>query len=608
MRNLNKKQTWTLTIAIFSIAKLFAQGSGLPLGSTNYHIIDRLEIKAGKNAEFNTALKAYTRGEITRFSASLDSASWLSVLDKQDLRRIYLDNNEWIVHNETGNTIGGRKNEVFVKTGEDSLGGIYRRKGATNMEACLADDRYVRCKKPIWRYFYQTPANWLEVNKPNLHLRINPMLNFNIANPNSGDLLFFNQRGLEIRGGIDDRLYFYTNITDTQGRFPGYVNEYIGKFRAIPGNGFYKGYRSTVFDSKNAYDYINGQGHIGFRVTPKVRLEFGHGKNFIGNGYRSMLLSDFSQNYLYLKANWQVWRFSYQNLFTELTAVSAQANPGDNYLPRKYMAAHYLSFDFTKNLTLGFYEATVFNRDTSSGNGFELQYLNPVILYRSVEHLLDSEDNVLIGMDFKWNLFKRVRLYGQLVLDEFKFSELKARSGWWGNKYGIQMGGQYIDVFGVDHLDLRVEYNSARPYTYTHSDLIGASYSHYNQALAHPLGANFKEMLSIVRYQPFEKWSVEARFVHAEFGTDDAGNNWGGNILLDYKDRVQEYDNKIGQGINTTTSLFGLDISYELWHNIFFDVHYFKRNKVVEVPIANSTDQYIGAGFRVNTALVRMDF
>ncbi|MCF8443166.1 MAG: hypothetical protein K9H23_22715 [Saprospiraceae bacterium] len=605
---MNKKQIWTLTIAIFSIVQSFAQGSGLPLNSTNYHIIDRLEIKSGKMADFNSALKSFTRGEVVRFAHSVDSISNLTVLDRADIHRINLDNNEWVAAPELTTTIGARTKKVYVKTGEDSLGGIYRLAAPSNIEACLADSRYERCKKPIWRYFYQTPANWLEFNKPAFHIRINPMLNFSAAKPNNGDPLFYNQRGVEIRGGIDDRLYFYTNFTDTQARFPNYVNGYISKNKAIPGNGYYKVYKSSIIDSKDAYDFINGQAFIGFHVTPHVRLEFGHGKNFIGNGYRSMLLSDFSQNYLYFKANWQLGRFNYQNLFTELIAVSAQANPGENYIPRKYMAAHYLSFKFSETFSAGFYETTIFKRDTSNSNGFELQYLNPVILYRTVEHLLDSEDNILIGTDFKWNLFRRLRLYGQFILDEFKFSEIKAGNGWWANKWGIQLGAQTIDLLGIDHLDMRIEYNAARPYTYSHNDLIGANYSHYNQALAHPLGANFRELLSIIRYQPSNKWTMEGRVLQAKFGEDINGSNWGSNILLDYSSKEMEYGNEIGQGIGTNTTILGLDISYEIWHNLNLDAHYFYRKKKSDLPERNATDSYFGLGIRWNTAMMRMDF
>lgn len=587
---------------------LFAQGSGLPLGSSNYFIMDRLEIKAGRNAGFNSSLKTFTRGDVAAFVIQNDTAAWVTKLDREDIRRVLLDNNEWVEPQQQTLAIGTKYRDVYQEIGRDSAGSIYRKVNKPYIEACMANERYERCKKPIWRYFYPTPANWLELNKPNFHLRINPMVNFNTAKPNNGDLLFFNQRGIEIRGGIDDRLYFYSNITDTQARFADYVREYIESNKAVPGNGYYKTYQSTVFDSKNAQDFINGQGHIGFHVSPSIRLEFGHGKHFIGNGYRSLLLSDFSHNYLYLKANWDFWRIHYQNLFTELTAVSSQANPGENYIPRKYMAAHYLSFDVADNFTVGVYEATIYKRDTSNSNAFELQYLNPVILYRSVEHLLDSEDNILVGMDFKLDLFHRLRLYGQFVLDEFKLSELKARSGWWANKYGIQAGAQYIDVGGVDHLDMRIEFNSVRPYTYTHSDLIGANYSHYNQALAHPLGANFREFLSIVRYQPLKRLVAEARFIHAYSGRDVNGQNWGGNILLDYDTHVQDYGNEIGQGTKTTTNLLGLNLSYEIWHNLNLDLNYFVRKADIADPSNTSTNSYFGLGIRWNTVPVRMDF
>jgi hypothetical protein len=584
------------------------QGSGLPLSSSNYPIIDRLEIKSGKHAKFQTSLKTYLRGDVAAFAIQNDTAYWLTKQDKADIRRVLLDNNEWVEPQQQTLAIGTKYRDVYQQIGQDSIGAIYRKVNKPYIEACMANERYERCKKPIWRYFYPTPANWLELNKPNFQLRVNPLVNFSVAKPNSGDLLFYNQRGLEIRGGVDDRLYFYSKITDTQARFADYVQQYIAEKQAIPGNGFYKNYESTVFNSKSAQDFINGQGHIGFHVSPSIRLEFGHGNNFIGNGYRSLLLSDFAHNYLYLKANWDFWRIHYQNLFTELTAVSAKGNPGENYIPRKYMAAHYLGFDVADNFTIGVYEATIFKRDTSNSNSFELQYLNPVILYRSVEHLLDSKDNILVGMDFKLDLFRRLRLYGQFVLDEFKLSELKARSGWWANKYGIQLGAQYIDVAGIDHLDIRTEFNAVRPYTYTHSDLIGANYSHYNQALAHPLGANFREFLSIVRYQPLKRLVVEARYIHALSGKDVDGQNWGSNILLDYDTHVQDYGNEIGQGSSATTNLFGFNLSYEIWHNLSIDLNYFNRKLDSVAPGSNNTNSFVGLGVRWNTGMVQMDF
>ena len=308
-------------------------------------------------------------------------------------------------------------------------------------------------------------------------------------------------------------------------------------------------------------------------------LQFGYGRNFIGNGYRSLILSDFSNNYLYLKANWKVWKLHYQNLFMELAAQSNAGLGANEVLPRKYMAAHYLSYQALPNLSFGIFETVIFDRQDA---GFEFQYLNPVILYRTIEQGLGSPDNVLIGLDVKWNFLHRFQLYGQFMLDEFKFNELFIeRRGWWANKYGIQAGLKYINAFGLDHLDLQAEFNQARPYTYTHRDS-SSSYTHYNQPLAHPLGANFREALFIARYQPMKKLFLEGRFIRAKFGEDGAGKNWGGNLLKSHESREQDYGNEIGQGITATTHLLGLDVSYMLAHNVFIDLHYFYRKKESE--------------------------
>ena len=36
-------------------------------------------------------------------------------------------------------------------------------------------------------------------------------------------------------------------------------------------------------------------------------------------------------------------------------------------------------------------------------------------------------------------------------------SEVKAGNGWWGNKYGLQLGAKYIDAFSIKNLDLQLE-------------------------------------------------------------------------------------------------------------------------------------------------------
>src|SRR6185295_4915211 len=121
--------------------------------------------------------------------------------------------------------------------------------------------------------------------------------------------------------------------------------------------------------------------------------------------------------------------------------------------------------------------------------------------------------------------------YGQLALDELLVGEITKNRGFWGNKYGVQLGAKYINAFGVSNLDLQLEHNLARPFTYSHRDSV-ANYTHYNQPLAHPLGANFSEIIGIARYQPAPKWLVQAKAIYYTQGRDSNAVSYGSNIFL----------------------------------------------------------------------------
>ena len=169
-----------------------------------------------------------------------------------------------------------------------------------------------------------------------------------------------------------------------------------------------------------------------FNVIEHLDFQFGYDKNFIGNGYRSMLLSDNAAASLFLKMNIRVWKINYQSIFTELTG---QYDRGvDRLLDKKYGAFHHLNFNVTKWLDLGVFEGVMFTRS----NHFELHYLNPIIFYRSIEQSLGSPDNALIGFDYKANVANSLQFYGQFVMDEFNFSHIRQFDGWWANKYALQ--------------------------------------------------------------------------------------------------------------------------------------------------------------------------
>lgn len=583
----------------------FGQGSAAPLGNEAYHIMDRLSIKTGLAKPHFNSLQPFLRGDITAFAIHVDTtAENLSRRDRVDLRYIFLDNNEWLSQSELPTAIGGTREVVKRKVFIDSTQTFYTFE-ETPQQATVQNNRYIKREKPILKYFYQTPANLFQVDDKYFSLRLNPILDISYGKDSDvDDPIFYNRRGVETRVGIDDRIYFYANILETQARFPEYVHQKINNDKSVPGAGLYKNYRSTVFNIDNGFDFLLSQGYLAFNVTSHVGVQFGHGQNFIGNGYRSLFLSNYANNYFYLKLNTRVWKLHYQNIFAELNAESLRDNPGNTLLDKKYLAAHYLTYRPIPALRLGVYEAVVYHRS----NQFELQYLNPVILYRTIEQGLDSPDNAFVGLDFSWDILKRFQIYGQLMLDEFLFKELLIeKNGWWANKYGIQLGVKYIDALGIDHLDIQAEYNTVRPYTYQHRDS-SSNYSHTAQPLAHPLGANFKEFILKVRYPILDRLVLNARMIWSEFGEDDNQFNYGGNLLLSYGNRKGTYGNETGQGINAKTLLTGIDLSYQLHHNLFIDLSYFYRKKDSQEDTRDRIDSYFQGGIRMNIARNKMDF
>lgn len=569
MKCLYRRLKWQLlllfAIALAMPAAVLAQPANLPITSPSSHIIDRLDILRPGSTATHTDIRGYWRNDAANLALTLDSTTSLRPLDRTDLQYLADENNEWIPDSSR----------------------LFR-----------------RSRKTLLRVLYWTPANLYEVNSKYFKMRVNPMLQFQLGKEaGDEDLLFMNQRGLEIRGEVDRKAFFYTNLVESQARFPGYVTDRVNEFLAIPGAGFYKNYSSSPFKIRNGYDFNVATAYVGFQVSRHIGIQLGHGQHFIGNGYRSMLLSDFANPAFFLQLSTRVWRLHYQNLFLELSPVSQVQIPDGTILPKKYAAIHYLSFKASSRFTIGVFEATVLSRSRQ----FEFQYLNPVIFYRTVEGMIGSPDNVLLGLNTRYNLLKNTQLYGQFLLDEFKVSEFFSNSGWWANKYSLQAGVKCLNAFGIDHLDLQGEFNSAQPYTYSHDDPYDG-YTHYNQPLAHPLGANFREYIGIVRYQPTARIYLAARVIHADTGDDTDDQNWGSNPLRSYDTRAQDYGNKIGQGIGASINLLGLDASWMFQHNMYLDLKLLLRRKDSVYDARDRETKLISAGIRMNMWQPAMDF
>jgi len=554
------KQLLPLLAVFGNILLTSAQSTNIPLDQDYYHLIQRYEIKSGQFAPtFHSNIKPYRRSDVASFVDTLyASHQENSRVDQFNLRYLANDNWEW------------SENE----------------NNASN--------------KPLFKALYKNTSDLYHVDSKDFDLHISPVFHFGYGIEKGQDNLFTNSRGLVIRGMISKKVGFYTYLVENQMRFPRYVRDWINDDRfVVPGEGFWKSFKD------NGVDFFTARGYISFDAAKFINFQFGHDKQFIGNGYRSLVLSDFSNNHLFLKINTNVWRLHYSFMVSEMRADAFGTSGGSSSLidyPKKYLAFHRIGVNVTDNFNLGIFESIAFGQeDVSTGTSFELDYLNPIIFYRAIEQSGGSQDNALFGADVTWNFLNRFSLYGQVVLDEFLLKEVKSGDGWWGNKIAYQLGLKYIDVFGINNLDLQLEGNISRPYTYAHKTNF-TSFSHYKQALAHPLGANFKEFIAIAHYQPIPKLRLSGKLVLANYGADTDSTNWGANILKSYDDREMDFNNKIGQGVGTDLFFFDFTASYQLKHNLFLDFNQVFRTLDSELPERNMDNTVTSFSIRLNMA------
>ena len=540
------------------------QSPYIPLNQDQYHLIDRYEIRQGRWADkFHSTVKPYNRQAVMQLIDTLENdpdGVNLSATDKFNFTYLRDDSWEWAKPQPV---------RAMLPAVSVAYGRSYD--SSATQPVVLRYEEPGNSDKMFLRYFYRKKNDFYSVKTDEFDLHISPVLNIGYGRDQSltGGLIT-NTRGVEVRGSIGRRLGFYTFVTDNQIAFPKYIQEYGQLYQLATGGGFAPGQGVVKLFKESSSDFIEARGYITFNALKIINLQFGHDRNFFGNGIRSLLLSDNAAPMLFLKFQTRFGkRFLYTNLFTELQNGELLLD-GINFFPQKFTAMHHLSVNLSKRVNIGLFESEVYSRDK-----FDINYLNPVIFYRYVEAARGSGDNAFIGLDVKVNAARHFLFYGQLMLDEFLIKEVRAGTGSWTNKFAAQVGLKYIDVLGIPNFDLQGEFNLARPYTYGHRTG-QTNYTHYNQPLAHPLGGNFVEGIGIARYQ-HKRFTVNGTFSVMMKGTDPPGRNYGGNPLKNYEDRLRDYDNFIGQGRKRVVTYADLRLTYMLKHNFFLEGRFLNR-------------------------------
>jgi len=359
---------------------------------------------------------------------------------------------------------------------------------------------------------------------------------------------WLNTRGYQIGGTVGKKFSFYTSGYENQGLFPAYYTKHIDETNVVPGQSYDRNQYPVPKEDKD-WSYVSAL--ISYTPNKYLNIALGQDKNFIGDGYRSMLLSDFSSNYPFLKLTANLGNVQYMAMWAAMQDPSAPQVSYQIGHRKKGGVFHYLDWNVNKRLSLGFFESVIWAETDSLGNrrGFDWSYANPVVFLRPLEATSGSPDNVILGFTGKYELLKKLAVYGQFALDEFEATNFFSGNGSSRNKWGLQLGARGSDLFKVERLNYLFEFNTARPYTYSERMPV-INYANYNEPLAHPYGANFRELMGIMSYS-YKRFNFHGQMSFSKYGMDTGGKNYGKDIFKSYNDPAKLTGNYIGQGLTT---------------------------------------------------------
>jgi hypothetical protein len=404
---------------------------------------------------------------------------------------------------------------------------------------------------------------------------------------------YLNTRGFQVGGTIGTKFFFYTSAYENQGTFPTYLTNYIHAIGLVPG-------QASEF-TLGTPDWSYATSLVGYKFSKSVSLVAGVDKTFIGDGYRSLLLSDFAANYPLMRVTFNLGKkVQYMAMWALLQDQSA-TNFGGQHPPyrKKWAAFHYIDWTITNRASLGFFNAiiTADADDDGSRHPFDVNFINPILFSRSLGPSTQIPDHTLAGFNGKYKVLDKTTLYGQLLFDQ----ETSTASS--GTEYGYQLGVRGSDLFKVHAFNYLLEFNTVKPYTYS-SQYPLVNYTQFNETLGDPLGSNFKEVIGILNYS-LGKFDFQGELTYAKLALDANNISYGNDILEPYGIAP---NTTAGFGTNTTLKYAEGKVAYLInpKYNLRFELGLIYRTE--DGPTIASKTTWLTFGLRSTFRDIYSDF
>jgi hypothetical protein len=185
---------------------------------------------------------------------------------------------------------------------------------------------------------------------------------------------------------------------------------------------------------------------------------------------------------------------------------------------RRYLSGHRLELSLWDKINLGIAETIVYTP-------FKIDYLNPLQIYTidtaaKIIEVKENPSNVLISGDLDLLMLRNLELYGELMIDDFVPTRGLRSFKNWGSKFGVLLGGYYVEPFSLKDTALRIEYAFINQYAYTHDPPI-TSYTHLGSVIGHQIGTDADDLYLDVKHWLTDKLSLSLSYELERHGEGD---------------------------------------------------------------------------------------
>lgn len=227
----------------------------------------------------------------------------------------------------------------------------------------------------------------------------------------------------------------------------------------------------------------------------------------------------------------------------------------------RYFAGHRLDILLSKRLQVGLFETVIFG---GPGRQIDLFYLNPIIFYHGAQLNEGMDDNTFLGFDFSVKPKAGVKLYGQLLVDDFQIDR-KTQGDQEPDEMAFLAGAYLANLLPT--LDLKAEYSRVTNWTFNQAHESNR-YLFKNQLIGGALGNDY-DLTEVSLIKWFEKdLATSLNFAYARQGEGCTTDEWTAPWLLATGDYSEPFPTGVVQ--KTTSAVFNIKGFFK--DHFYFDV------------------------------------